>query len=147
MTDSISDTTGDARKDELREYIRDLMPIIDSDLSLREIPLSQRPFEAGIITVRKFVVEVSGDDNKDDFAAKPWFAVIYHHINQWYRDRYGSLLDHNPSGFARGVVSIRDIPIEIKVPLTRSRVETLARPLGCFSRLTSTPPRTHSCGL
>jgi hypothetical protein len=123
MTDSISGDIGGAHKDELKEYIRNLMPIIDGDLSLREIPLSQRSFRAGITIVEEFVIEVSGDDNKDDFATKPWFAIIYHHINQWYRDHYGPLLDQNPSGFARGVVSIRNIPIEMKVPLTRSRVE------------------------
>jgi len=111
-------------EDKLKNYILGLLPDIDEHLSESKIRLAERPLSAGGIIVRNFILEVSGDANKDDYATKPWFAILYHHVHNWYRDRYGPLLEQNPTGFARGVVLVRGFPIELKVPLTRGQVET-----------------------
>jgi hypothetical protein len=110
--------------DEFKEFIHKLLPDIDQYLSDLQVPPKQRLLRAGIIIVKDFVISVSGDANKEDYSDKPWFAILYYHIENWYRDHYGTLLDENKSGFARGVIIVRDLPVELKVPLTRGEVET-----------------------
>jgi len=108
---------------ELKEAIAGHLSNIDAELSAYEVPLKIRPLRASIMFVKDYVSEVSGDD-KNNFEAKPWFAIIYHHVEQWYRDHYGPAFDRDRSAIASGVVLVRDIPVEIRVLLTRSRVET-----------------------
>lgn len=73
--------------------------------------------------VQDWIIEIEGDD-KTDFALKPWFAVIYHYTEEWYRDHYGPATEGNGTAIASGVVSVRGISVEVKVPLTRTTVET-----------------------
>jgi hypothetical protein len=108
---------------DLDEAIAARMVIIDAELSADQVALKQRPLRAAITFVKDWVLEVSGDD-KRDFAGKPWFAIIYYHVERWYRDHYGPAFERDTSGIARGVVLIRDVPVELRVPLTKSKVET-----------------------
>jgi hypothetical protein len=118
------DVDDNAKRDGLKLAIYEFMPLIDGRLAGIETPVGTRAFSAAADFVKHFVLEVSNDDNKDDFAEKPWFAIIYHHVNQWYRETYGDALEKDSGRTACGVVLIRDLPIELTVPLTRSRVET-----------------------
>ncbi len=111
-------------RDELKAYIYHYMPLIDERLRVSETQLSQRDFHAATIIVKELILEVSNDDNKDDFAEKPWFAVIFHHARSWYRETYGEAFDRDHTDKSLGLVLIRDIPVELIVPMTRSRVET-----------------------
>ena len=104
------------------ESITGHMTAIDVMLSHEGMPLKGRPLSAAIFFVKECILEISGD-TKDDYAAKPWFAIIYHHIEQWYRDHYGAAFNAETDSTAIGVVLIRDIPIQLQVPLTTSRLE------------------------
>lgn len=115
-------TAGQAKKN-LKETLADYLPLIDATLSAQEIRVSIRPFRAAVIFVEDFVLEVSGDD-KTNYPAKPWFAILYHYVDEWYREQYGAAFKADKSGFAIGVVLVREIPVEVQVPLTRLRVET-----------------------
>jgi hypothetical protein len=106
----------------LEESIAENLVKIDVILSAQETPLRMRPFSAATIFVEHCIVEISGDV-KTDYAVKPWFAIIYHHIDQWYRDHYGAAFNAKTDSIAIGLVLVRDIPVEIQVPLTTSRVE------------------------
>ncbi|MDF3207154.1 hypothetical protein EOA22_10400 [Mesorhizobium sp. M7A.F.Ca.US.014.04.1.1] len=104
----------------LEEAIAEHMQLIDLELQVEELPLWQRPLRASIKFVLESILDIRGD-TKEDFAGKPWFAVIFHHIETWYRDTYGSAFDQSSGeGFASGVVLVRHVPIEIRVPLTRT---------------------------
>lgn len=110
-------------RDELKERLYQLLPFIDERLRADDTKLSQRAFHAAFIIVKEFVVEISGDDNKDDFAEKPWFAIIFHHVRNWYRETYGDALVRDHNNKALGVLLIRELPVEFVIPLTTSRVE------------------------
>ncbi len=104
----------------LEEAITEHMQLIDLELQVEELPLWQRPLKASIKFVLESILEMQGD-TKEDFAAKPWFAVIFHHIENWYRDTYGSaFVQSSGEGFASGVVLVRHVPTEVRVPLTRT---------------------------
>jgi hypothetical protein len=116
--------------DHLAEYIRNVMPDIDAELERGEMSLSERLLCAATIFVDEMVFEIrNGDTIEDktrtiDYVTRPWFAIIYHHVENWYREHYGALLHANESGRAHGFVLIRNLPVELVVPLTRGRVET-----------------------
>lgn len=105
-----------------KEAIHGHLVAIDARLSEYRTPLIQRPLRAAIIFVKEYVIEIEGED-KDDYATKTWFAVMHKHIEEWYREHYGDAFRRDDSGFASGVVLIKDIPVELRVPLTRSKVE------------------------
>jgi hypothetical protein len=108
----------------LEETIASHMKWIDPLLSeWRVLPLRTRPWRAARLFVERVVVDVSGGLT-EDFEEQPWFAIIYHHVEQWYRDHYGAAFEGNPGAVAMGVVLIRDIPVQVHVPLTTVRVET-----------------------
>ncbi len=108
---------------DFKETVAEYLELIDGQLSEDEIPLHQRTLRASFMFVEHFVTDVDGDD-KSNFESKPWFASIYRHVKEWYRDRYGPILEANKSGFASGVVLVRGVPTEVAVPLTRSEVVT-----------------------
>ncbi|WP_027547601.1 hypothetical protein [Bradyrhizobium sp. WSM2254] len=112
------------KKPTLKDAIYGHMPLIDTRLAADESLLAVRPFEAAAMFVKDCVFEVSNDPDKDDFAAKPWFAIIYHHVEAWYRETYGDAMKRGAGNVACGVVLVRDLPVELAVPLTRSKVET-----------------------
>src|SRR6266567_348428 len=78
------------------EAIRALLPRIDEDLASQDMPPSHRVTAAAVTFVEKFVIDTSG--GKDDFWVKPWFKAIYTEVMEWYRERYGTALTHNPGG-------------------------------------------------
>ena len=105
------------------EAIAERLVLIDEYLSATEIPVPQRITQAAFMFVQDWIIDIEGDD-KTDFALKPWFAVIYHHVKEWYRDHYGPATEGGGGSIASGVVLVRGMPVEVKVPLTRSTVET-----------------------
>jgi HEPN domain-containing protein len=118
------------KSDELAEYIGKVMPYIDARLEHSEVSLTERLLVAATIFVDEMVVKVGyGDTEEDktnstDYVTRPWFAIIYHHVENWYREHYGEALNVNEGGRAHGYVLVRSLPVELIVPLTRSRVET-----------------------
>lgn len=85
--------------------------------------MSQRVTQAAILFVQDWIIEIKGDD-RTDFYVKPWFAIIHHHVNEWYQDNYGPALERGKDSVATGIVIVRGVPVEVRVPLTRSTVET-----------------------
>lgn len=117
-----------AQDDELVLLLRDALPVIDRDLAVREFPLHQRTFQAAIEFVQHcvlFVREAGNDEatpgNSQEFIATRWFSVIFYHVDQWYRDRYGAALDQKASNHITGVIEIMNTPFELRVPTMRTR--------------------------
>lgn len=116
--------------DKLAEYIGKVMPYIDTRLAHSDAPLAQRLLVAATMFVDEFTTAIRVGDKVEeipshtDYVVTPWFAIIYHHIENWYREHYGDALNANPGGSAHGYVLVRSLPVELIVPLTRSRVET-----------------------
>lgn len=116
--------------DELAEYIRKIMPHIDAGLERSEMSLTERVLTAATIFVDEMILEIRNGDTIEektkttDYVVRPWFAIIYHHVENWYREHYGEALHANESGRAHGYVLVRSLPVSLIVPLTRSRVET-----------------------
>lgn len=108
---------------DLREAIAERLVYIDEYLSASEVVVSQRVTQAAILFVQDWIIEMEGDD-KTDFYVKSWFAVIHHYVEEWYRDHYGPALKHGEDSLATGIVLVRGVPVEVRVPLTRSTVET-----------------------
>lgn len=106
---------------EQEKYIFDAMEEIDPILAEQEIPLKTRPLSAALMFVKHFIVEVS-HGNKENPFEEPWFAVIYHHVREWYEDTYGNAWVNGTKGIT-GAVLVRRIPTEFQVPNTKSKVE------------------------
>ncbi len=105
---------------DLRQIIWERMEFID--LGLREVALSGRGMLAAIKFVQQEIIDIRGD-TKEDFHEKPWFAFIFHTITEWYRDKYGPAFEQNGGFVVLGVVLVRDIPVELNVPLSTTTVE------------------------
>jgi hypothetical protein len=124
------DAEKNERSDKLAEYIGKVMPYIDARLEPTEMSLTQRVLVAATTFVDEFVTSihnrgtVEDKSSSTDYVVRPWFAIVYHHIQNWYREHYGEALDANLGGSAHGYVLVRSLPVEFAVPLTRSRVET-----------------------
>lgn len=111
----------------LTDAIREALPLIDAALAEGDMPLTERVLQAAIVIVDKMIVDIrvgAEVEDKKDYAVRPWFAFIYHDVSEWYRENYGEALTRNESGRAHGFILIRGLPVELIVPLTRSRVET-----------------------
>lgn len=114
----------------LEEYVDKVMPYIDARLERSDVSLTERILLAATIFVDEFVFEVRNGEtvhdksSSSDYVVSPWFAMLYRHVDDWYREHYGKALDVNPGGLAQGYVLVRSIPVEFTVPLTRSRIET-----------------------
>lgn len=110
-------------QDESNSHINDILDLIDRQLALGNVPISQRCFHAAIEFVTKFVIKIKTngletDDFKTDFYEKDWFKSLYNHIKSWYCDRYGEALKESTSQPIIGVVSLYDTPFKVLVPLT-----------------------------
>jgi hypothetical protein len=98
------------RSDELVEDIGKVMPYIDARLERSEVSLTERVLVAATIFVYEMVFEVRNGDtiaekaDTTDYVARPWFAIIYHHVEHWYREHYGEALNVNEGGAAHGYV-------------------------------------------
>jgi hypothetical protein len=99
---------------------------IDETLSQGRVPLKRRPLIAAQFFVEHGIQEIDGD-TKDNYVVKPWFAIIYHHIEQWYRDQYGAAFETDDENILSGVVLVRNVPVLIRVPATTRRVEKPGR--------------------
>lgn len=106
----------------LRKSIAPMLESIDSIFSEKGKPLHIRPFEAASLIARHSIVSVEGDDDKDNFVAKPWFAALYAEIHNWYKHKYGSLFQVKGAR-ATGLVVYRGIPHVVEIPLTISTLQ------------------------
>lgn len=96
-----------------------MLESIDAIQSDNGKPLHLRPFEAADLIARHSIVKVGGDDDKDNFIEKPWFAAIYAEIHKWYVSRYGSLMRVQRDN-TTGLIVHRGLPHTIDVPKTIS---------------------------
>ncbi|MGA9303994.1 MAG: hypothetical protein WBW31_01195 [Candidatus Sulfotelmatobacter sp.] len=109
----------------LKDAISAHLQIIDATLGASEVPLRIRPLDAATMFVNEYLIAVSGDGDKENFHEKPWFAVLYHEVKEWYRETYGAAFEReDESRTATGIVLVRGLPVELRVPLTRGKVET-----------------------
>jgi len=99
-----------------------MLESIDAIQSDNGKPLHLRPFEAADLIARHSIVRVEGDDDKDNFIEKPWFAAIYAEIHKWYVARYGSLMKVQRDN-ATGLIVHRGLPHTIDVPKTISALQ------------------------
>lgn len=106
----------------LRKALAPMLESIDTVLSERGMELQSRPFEAASTLVRHSLIEVKGDDDKDDFAGKPWFAAIYAEIYGWYKNKYGALMKVQPDKIL-GLVAHNGMPHIIHLPITISQLQ------------------------
>lgn len=111
-----------SRNLKLRKSISPMLESIDAIQSENGKPLYMRPFEAAILIARHSIVEVEGDDDKENFIEKPWFAAIYAEIHKWYVARYGSLMKVQCNN-ATGLVVHRGFPHTIDVPRAISTLQ------------------------
>jgi hypothetical protein len=118
------------KPNDLEQLINDFMPHIDAWLGQSDMSLTERLLNAATVFVDEIIIEVrNGDKVEDkgsstDYVTRPWFAIIYHYVERWYRERYGEALHVNEGGRAHGFVLVRNLPVELIVRLTRIRVET-----------------------
>lgn len=105
--------------------LKEHLELIDLELHVEEVPLWRRPMQASIKFVIESVEEIRGD-TKEGFATKPWFAIIYQQVEQWYRTNYGAAFEKSGSSnrVANGTVIVRHMPVRVAVPLTRTTIET-----------------------
>lgn len=108
-----------SRNLKFRKSIAPMLESIDAIQSDKGKPLHLRPFEAADLIARHSIVKVEGDDDKDNFIEKPWFAAIYAEIHKWYVARYGALMKVQ-SDNATGLVVHRGLPHTIDIPRTIS---------------------------
>ncbi len=106
---------------EQEKYIFDAMEIIDPVLSDQEVPLKNRPLSAALMFVQSYILEVSHGDKEKPYE-EPWFAILYHHVREWYVDTYGKAWTNETKGIT-GTIRIRGIPVEFGVPNTKAKVE------------------------
>lgn len=118
----------ESKEDQIAVYIGEALPHIDRDLAAREIALSDRRFRAAVEYVRYCVTAVSEDGKEtshpgesSNFIATSWFAIIFFHVDNWYRDRYGVALDRKPDKHIKGVVEIAGTPFALHIPTIRRR--------------------------
>lgn len=108
-----------SRNLKFRKSIAPMLESIDAIQSGKGTPLHQRPFEAADLIARHSIVKVEGDDDKDNFIGKPWFAAIYAEIHKWYVARYGALMKVQRDSVT-GLVVHRGSPHIIDIPKTIS---------------------------
>ena len=89
---------------EQEQLIFDAVEIIDEHLRERAEPLKGRPLIAALEFVRIWILDVS-HGSKDNPWEEPWFAIIYHHVQDWYQKTYGQAFEHDKD-FGVGVVVI-----------------------------------------
>jgi hypothetical protein len=121
----------DGNEDQLLAYLREVLPEIDRELVRREVSLDDRTFQAAIDFTQLCVLEVhesgtakAAPGDVKAFIATRWFATIFYHVEQWYRDLYGEALDRKPDKYITGIVEIAGTPFALRVPTVRTRPGT-----------------------
>lgn len=107
---------------DIEDYIYPALEQIDEVLQRRDDPLSTRPMTAALLFVEHFVLEVS-HGNKEEPLLEPWFATIHYHVQEWYESIYGPAMQSG-GDFEIAAVVIRSLPVEFRVPRTRTEIET-----------------------
>lgn len=103
----------------LRRLIAPMLESIDAIQSNDGKPIYIRPFEAAGLIVRYSIVQIEGDDDKDNYIKKPWFAAIYREIHKWYESKYGSLMEVQRDNVT-GLIVHNGLPHVIDIPKTIS---------------------------
>lgn len=107
--------------DELAEFVRAVLPDIDSFLAQQQVDVSARTLDASRTFVEYFVEDVEGD-TKDKYWERPWFSIIFWHVRKWYQERYGDQL-LKPRRALPGLVFINHTPFKLSIPMTESEAE------------------------
>ncbi|MBK3800971.1 hypothetical protein GAY33_17350 [Azospirillum brasilense] len=113
------------RTDVLRAMIEEcLEEDIEPYLESIGLPLTERPFRASLEFAETYFQwinegneEICKIDDFSDYAASPEFRIIYRHVENWYKGRFGNALVKKNSAI-KGVVMIYGVPFVIKMPTT-----------------------------
>ena len=93
------------------EGLNDTLPVIDEALSHRNIPISERPYEAYKL-VQGMMLEVSDYSAFLQSSVYGRFLVI---VRDWYLRRYGDAVEVDKNGFVAAVL-VHNTPFIMKVP-------------------------------
>lgn len=94
-----------------------MLSSIDEILSEKGKPLHLRPLDAATLLARHSIVRIEGDDDKDNYLDKPWFAALYAEVYAWYKSKYGSLMNVKQDAIVVLAVH-RGIARTIQIPRT-----------------------------
>lgn len=100
-------------------FLTDLLPQLDKALANAGKSVSERPMEAARFIVDEVIVDIKGD-TKDNYMEKPWFALIFLSVQNWFKKRYGIAQVH-PKRDAHGVVKHFGALYLLRIPLTLSK--------------------------
>ncbi|KKC98859.1 HEPN domain-containing protein [Photobacterium halotolerans] len=108
----------------LKDYLDDILPVIDDGLEETGVPIYERFFIASMEFVRHFVTDTSFD-SKDEFIKSDGFLLgVVPLVNDWYYKKYGLLAKSPKTFMLKGLITIMNQPFCIKFPNTISIVET-----------------------
>lgn len=105
------------RSSNFRRAIAPQLETIDAVLAQSGLPIVHRPLRAASLFTEHALISVDGDDNKDDYFTKPWFAAIYAEVHKWYQRKYGALLKADPDTL-KGLIVHNGIYHVLEVPKT-----------------------------
>lgn len=101
--------------------------LLDDALASDGVVLRRRPFQAAWQFAQLFILKIRDgeesvpDLSSSDFVSERWFRFLYHEIESWYRQRYGSAFDAPTSRTVTGLVLIWDTPFALEVPISVTR--------------------------
>lgn len=96
---------------EVRDGIKEVLPLIDSELSSNNVSISVRPQRAFEI-LDKTVLEVS---DRTAFRRSPVYSVFLNIITDWYKERYGEAMKDDEVGIVAAIL-LHGTPFLMKVP-------------------------------
>jgi len=108
-------------EDEFAKAVRERLPQIDQILADQNMRLGVRPLNAAIHFVEYWILDIKGG-TKDEFWNQRWFAILFWHIRNWYKEFYGERLDSSKERLP-GIVFINGTPFKLSIGATRSEVE------------------------
>ncbi len=98
------------------------LPQIDEVLEERRLSVHKRPFQASILFVQDYVIEVS-TGTKEEVIFGEHFSIIVNHAFDWYLEKYGQLAETPKREVLSGVARYRNQPVLLNIPVTTSKIE------------------------
>ncbi|NTW89123.1 MAG: hypothetical protein HGB26_08455 [Desulfobulbaceae bacterium] len=105
------------------DAIKAYMPEIDKLLEEDNVPVFDRLFRAALLFVDLVVIDSSFDTKQELIKSKAFSDAIIPPINDWYWDKYGSLMSRPTVRYFSGLVKLYSQPVKIEIPATLSKVE------------------------
>lgn len=112
----------------MQDFLNPYFDQLDEELAMGGVPIHKRPFDAAWKFARRYVLEVRihngpshAPGNLADYAKEEWFQILHTHVNAWYRNRYGSLLESGRYSIFRGITLYACTPFEMEIPRTTVR--------------------------